>query len=138
MKGRIPFDNWQSAIGNNQTARLAQRMPDYSDPSARHVLTEDAPYLANLAALWAVDPKLAAAIEETDDAAAYRTAPSKAGEPTLSVATASGREIQLHSRYRPIEEAGQLVESLKLDGCSVFCVHGLGLGYHVEQLFAKS
>jgi hypothetical protein len=113
-------------------------MTDSNDPSARYVLTEDAPYLANLAALWAVDPRLAAAIEETDDGAAYRTAPSKSGEPTLSVTTSSGREIQLHSRYRPIDEAKQLVDPLKLDESVGFYVHGLGLGYHVEQLFDRS
>jgi hypothetical protein len=108
-----------------------------ADPSLRYVLPDDAPYLANLAALWAVDPELAAAIEETDDAAAYRTAPSKAGEPTLVVTTSGGREFQLHSRYRPIDEAKQLVDSIRLDQFSVFCVHGLGLGYHVEQLFDR-
>src|SRR5688572_22514854 len=113
-------------------------MTDSNDPSARYVLTQDAPYLANLAALWAVDPRLAAAIEGTDDGAAYRTAASKSGEPTLSVATSTGREIQLHSRYWPTDEAKQLVVPLKLDESVAFYVHGLGLGYHVEQLFARS
>ena len=112
-------------------------MPDTNDSSARFILPDDAPYLANLAALWAVDPKLAAAIEETDDDAAYRTAPSKSGEPTLTITTTSGREIQLHSRYRPVDEAKQLVETLALEQASVLCVHGLGLGYHVEQLFDR-
>ena len=112
-------------------------MTETLDSSHRFVLPADAPYLANLAALWAADPKLAAAIEETDDATAYRTAPSKSGEPTLTVTTANGREIQLHSRYRPIDEARQLVDSLMLDQTSVFCVHGMGLGYPLEQLFER-
>src|SRR5687768_5087717 len=109
-----------------------------SDPSTRFVLPDDAPYLKNLAALWSVDPQLAAAIEETDDAAAYRTEPSKSGEPTIAIATRDGRTIQLHSRYRPIDEAKQLIDPLPLDEASAFCVYGLGLGYHVEQLFDRS
>ena len=97
-------------------------MTECHDPSDRFVLTEDAPYLANLAALWAADPKLAAAIEETDDAAAYRTTPSKSGEPTLSVTTSSGRRrsnctVATVRSTRPAARRG-----LKLDGC-VFCVH---------------
>jgi hypothetical protein len=112
-------------------------MTETIDSSQRFILPDDAPYLANLAALWAADPALAAAIEETDDDAAYRTAASKSGEPTLTITTPSGREIQLHSRYRPIDEAKQLVETLALDQSCVFCAHGLGIGYHVEQLFDR-
>ena len=33
-----------------------------ADPSARFVLTDDAPYLRNLAALWVIDPALAARV----------------------------------------------------------------------------
>ena len=41
--------------------------PDHNtdlDSSYKHVLPDDAPYVVNLAALWAVDPKLARALEE--------------------------------------------------------------------------
>ena len=49
------------------------------DPSRRFVLTRDAPLVRNLAALWAVDPKLARAVEALPDDACYRIVPSKSG-----------------------------------------------------------
>ncbi len=41
-------------------------MADVVDPSRRYVLAADAPLVKNLAALWAVDPKLAALVEEIE------------------------------------------------------------------------
>src|SRR5689334_17849602 len=38
-----------------------------SDPSMRYVLAEDAPYLKNLAALWAADAALARKLEMLED-----------------------------------------------------------------------
>ena len=42
-----------------------------ADPSLRFVLPTDAPYLKNMAALWALDAKLAAQIEATDGVESY-------------------------------------------------------------------
>jgi hypothetical protein len=108
------------------------------DPSARFVLPDDAPLLANLAALWAVDPKLAAAIEAVEHSPSYLVTPSKSGEPTLAMTTSDGRQIQLHSRYRPIDEAKTWVDPLPLEERAAFYVQGFGLGYHVEQLFDRA
>jgi hypothetical protein len=96
------------------------------------------PFFANLAALWAHDQKLAAAIEALDSLHSYRVEPSKAGVPTLAMPTDDGKTIQLHSRYQPLEEAARLIDPLPLDECVAFHVHGFGLGYHVEQLFERS
>jgi len=49
-----------------------------------------------------------------------------------------GGQIFLHSRHRPIDEAKRLVESIDLNDKTLIAVHGFGLGYHVQELFAKS
>lgn len=93
------------------------------------------PLLANLAALWANDPALAEQLESLLDQPPYAVEPSKAGVPTLSLPTPDGRRLFLHSRHQPVDEARRLVAAADLEGKTVVCVHGFGLGYHVEQLF---
>ncbi len=111
------------------------------DPSARYVLPEEAPYLANLAALWAADPILALAIEDLDDASCYALEASRSGPATLALpapgAADASRKAYLHSRYDPIREAEQLIEPIDTAG-SAFYVFGFGLGYHVELLFDRA
>jgi hypothetical protein len=124
-------------------ARLEPRYPHdcmtaTRDPSQRYVLPNEAPYLKNLAALWAIEPALAAAIEATDATPSYPAEPSKSGPPTVSAPSADGRVVQLHSRYKPLEEAKQLVDSLSFDDGAAYFVHGFALGYHVEQLFDRA
>ena len=109
-----------------------------SDQSLRFVLADDSPFLANLAALWAHDPKLAAAIEALDATASYRVEPSKSGVPTVAVSIDGGKSIHLHSRYQPLDEAKRMVDALPLGECIAFHVHGFGLGYHVDELFERS
>jgi hypothetical protein len=112
--------------------------PSSPDPSSRFVLPDDAPLLANLAALWAVDPKLAAAIEAVEASPSYVVTPSKSGEPTLAMPTPDGRQLQLHSRYKPIDEAKSWVDPLPLEDRVAFYVQGFGLGYHVQELFDRA
>src|SRR4051812_41257303 len=103
------------------------------DPSRRFILPEDAPYLRNMAALWAADPGLARKIEAIDDEG-YAVEKSKAGEPTLAIDTADGRKISLHSRHHPIDEAKRLIDAVDFEKAFAFSLHGLGLGYHLEIL----
>jgi hypothetical protein len=105
-----------------------------SDPS-RYVLPDDVPYLRNLAALWTIEPALAAAIESLHPTPGYDLQPSKSGVPTVSVPGPSGAEVLLHSRYRPIDEALKLVEAAQPDKSVFFYCYGFGLGYQVESLF---
>src|SRR4051794_14658829 len=96
------------------------------DPSTRYVLGDSARLLANLAALWATDPRLAAAIEGCESLPSYALSPSKLGgetEPTLSMNTPTGRQLQLHSRHRPSNEAKALVDSINVIERAVFCIH---------------
>ena len=108
------------------------------DPSSRYILPADAPYLANLAALWAVDPALAAGVEATHGRASYPVHPSKAGHPTVAVPAPKGNAVHLHSRYEPVEEAKRLIEPVNFAETVAFYVHGFGLGYHLEALFNRA
>jgi hypothetical protein len=57
----------------------------FSISSDRFVLSADAPYLANLAALWAVDHKLAARIEATHGLESYPVQLARSGAATVAV-----------------------------------------------------
>jgi hypothetical protein len=113
-------------------------MIECADPSARFILPPDAPFLANLAALWSANPELAAAVESLDEDPSYRIEESKTGDPTLSVLSTAGRRLYLHSRHRPREEAERLIQSADLENGLVFYLFGLGLGYHLELLFDRA
>jgi hypothetical protein len=108
-----------------------------TDASSRFILAEGSPLLANLAALWSCNPKLAGVLDSLDSLPSYRVEPSRSGEATLSVMNEAGRSTLLHSRYRPIEEAKQLVEPVKVEDRAAFHVFGFALGYHVEALFDR-
>jgi hypothetical protein len=113
-------------------------MSTIADPSLRFVLPEDAPYLKNMAALWALDWKLAAAIEATDAEDSYPCQPSKSGAPTVSVTTGDGRVIYLHSKYEPLREAEALIDPVAAEENFAFFIYGFGFGYHVELLFTRA
>lgn len=109
-----------------------------TDPSTRYVLPADAPYLKNLGELWATDPLLAEAVELLPEDAAYPTELSRAGPPTLCIEGDDGGRRYLHSRHQPVDEARRLVDAVEVEGRLLFCVLGLGLGYHLEELFARA
>src|SRR5262245_38821585 len=107
------------------------------DPSTRFLSPADSPLPANLAALWAADAGLAMLVERAD-ATHCHVNPSKAGPPTLSWADPTGRAVHLHSRYDPPDEARRLVDSIDTSAALLLFIHGLGLGYHVEELFRRA
>ena len=108
------------------------KMLETIDSSYAYVFPADAPYLANMAALWEVDRQLAAAVEADD--AIYATEPSKAGPMTVAVESEQKR-IYLHSRYDPSAQAGKMVGHVNAEGNYIFAVHGMGLGYPLQALF---
>jgi hypothetical protein len=134
------------ARGMGQPARLRRPGERYRlepmtasvDVSDRFVLPAGAPLLANLAALWAVDHELAAAVEALHGQQSYPVEESKSGDLTVAVNAAGGRRLYLHSRYRPREEAARLIEAVDFEKELFFHVHGLGLGYAVELLFESA
>ena len=114
-----------------------------NDPSGvadeRHILAPDDPLIDALAWLWTRDPELARHVEKAVDHV-ERIEPERAkdGSTTLSTVGEDGKIVQLHSRYRPIEEAHKLVDNFNLEGITSIFVYGLGLGYHVERLFERT
>ena len=107
------------------------------DPSTRFVLAAEAPYLKNMAALWTIDPALAAAIESTEGVASYPIEKSRCGLPTVAVPTPDGRTLYLHSRYDPLAEAKKQTDDLDAAENVAFYIFGFGLGYHVEAIFER-
>ena len=107
-----------------------------ADASRRFVLPDDAPLLANLAALWVADPALARDLELALEEPAHLVEPSKSGLPTVSVPVA-GRRIYLHSKYQPLDEARKLADTSSLNEKTVVVIHGFALGYHVEAIFDR-
>jgi hypothetical protein len=108
------------------------------DASQRFIAPAEAPLLANLAALWASEPRLAEAIESLDEQGEYPVEPSRSGHPTLAVQTPDGRRVYLHSRYNPLEEAQRLIDPIEIAQTTTFNVLGLGLGYHLQLLFERA
>jgi hypothetical protein len=59
---------------------------------------------------------------------------TKTGQKTLVFKNPSGKEILLHSRYDPIQEAKRFAEKYCKNNLSVVVLLGFGLGYHVREI----
>src|SRR5690606_38888403 len=101
------------------------------------ILDEAAPYLANLASLWTMDPELARRVEAVPDEALGQIEPAKSGDPTAFLVR-NGRPVYLHSRYKPREEADRLADAGEFNGRFVCFIHGMGLGYLVDAAFDRA
>lgn len=119
-------------------------------------------YVDNLAALYAVDSELAAQIDALPFASLPPLETTRDGHWTARIQADNGKPIYVHSRYRPLEEARNLVQQqltarqkVQPDGNDAstsdaadaedeecldelehlcFFVSGIGLGYHVAEL----
>jgi hypothetical protein len=112
-------------------------MTTSNDASTRFVLPDDAPYLANLAALWVNEPALAAQLEALPEPGGYPIEPSKSGPPTVAVTIEGTRRLYLHSRFDPVAEGAKLVAEVDTKTKAAYFILGFGLGYHVEALFDR-
>lgn len=117
--------------------RLA-RMTASLDPSRRFVCPEGSPYPANLAAMWIVAPSLAHAIESTESQTSYQVECSRSGVATVIAPADGGKTVHLHSRYDPLADAKRLIDTASADEAVFVVVHGLGLGYHLHELFDRT
>jgi hypothetical protein len=124
--------------------------------------TYRARYVANLRALYGFDFTLAARVDALpfDDVPALEH--TRDGHLTARLPADDGRPVYVHSRYRPIEEAQQLIENQSRQKLRVeqhvtekspalpeedvdpaeisspcFLVTGLGLGYQLAELEAR-
>jgi len=91
-------------------------------------------YLANLASLYRRDQDLAARIDALPFAQVPALETARDGNATVRLTADDGREIYVHSRYRPLDEAGKFIDRLPATENSTFCISGLGMGYHVLEL----
>ena len=91
-------------------------------------------YLDNLAALYRQDSDLAARIDALPFSRSPKIETARDGNPTVQISGDDGRQIHVHSRYRPVEEAGKFIDSLPAAENPTFFINGLGLGYHLLEL----
>lgn len=63
---------------------------------------------------------------------------AESGDPTARVRREGGAWIWLHSRFNPVAEARELVDSALLKDQAVVVAFGLGLGYHVKEIVART
>lgn len=92
-------------------------------------------FLANMRALWRIDPRLAQRIDELPLDASLTLHPTRTDRPTASVTTADGRTLFLHSRYDPVREATDFIKGLDRSEARCVILCGLGLGYHIQAIF---
>lgn len=123
--------------------------PAAAAPPAEPVSLETAAcrahYVRNMAALYRVQPGVAAQLEAADFAACPMLEPTRDGRFTAQIAGDEGRPVYLHSRHRPREEAARLIgaqrqappenrEATAPEDVRTFFLSGIGLGYHVLEL----
>lgn len=59
------------------------------------------------------------------------------GEPTLKAMLHDGRNVYLHSRIDPVEEANRWAATVKIQENTAYIVMGFGLGYHIKSLLKR-
>jgi len=94
-------------------------------------------YLNNMKALYHADLRLAQRVDDSAPDPHLQVVPSRTGVPTAKTLSDAGKEIFLHSRYDPLAEAKKFVDGLDLDKNFCFIISGLGLGYHIAELFSR-
>ncbi len=94
-------------------------------------------FCKNMSALWALDPELAARIDQVPDEHRLPVQPTRSGDWTVAIPIANGANVHLHSRYDPKAEAHKLAAGVEIDGKYCFVVSGFGLGYHVRALYER-
>lgn len=94
-------------------------------------------FLTNMKALWRADPQLALRVDAVEDEERYSIERTRSGAWTVRMPTPSGGATYLHSRYDPQADAKRLVDTVPLEDKFCFVVVGLGLGYHVAELWRR-
>ncbi len=102
-----------------------------------NIFSETETWLRNLESLYWSDMYLAQKLDDLPESNHIEILPTKNNSKTARVKLEDGREIFLHSRYNPQEEAKRFVNSLDLDKNFVFLISGFGLGYHIKEIFDR-
>ncbi len=101
-------------------------------------LTDAAIWLRNLETLYKTDSRFAHELDDLPPNDQLQIESARNGSPTLKVRLPDGKEIYLHSKYDPENEAKKFVDSLDLDKNFVFVFSGVGLGYQIRELFDRA
>jgi hypothetical protein len=88
----------------------------------------------NLAALWAMDPALAAEFDPLPGREEDAREPSQSGAWTLRRLADDARPVYLHSRYDPVAEAERWAKASLATEPALAFVLGVGLGYGVAAM----
>lgn len=67
----------------------------------------------------------------------YNSTDLEVEESKKGALTLKKNDCYLYSKYDPIKETAQFIDSQINDLAHTYCVFGFGLGYHVEQLTVK-
>ena len=101
-------------------------------------LLDPAIWHKNLEALYRTDARMAQLIDDIPENNSWVIETARNGQPTLKIKLSDGKEIYLHSKYDPGNEAEKFVDALDLDKNFVFIFSGIGLGYHIRSLFDRA
>lgn len=95
-------------------------------------------YQGNLLTLAALDGALAAEVSQTPKPEHVRLFASKSGAVTAELRTEGGKEILLHSRFDPVDEAAAFARGVDTNKITYYIVLGFALGYHIKALLAAA
>ena len=91
----------------------------------------------NLKLLFHRSPYLYSLVENIPNDEKYSIDQSKSGNATLLGIFPDGTQKALHSKYDPINEAEQFIETIYSKEKANYVLIGLGLGYHLNSLHKK-
>ncbi len=94
-------------------------------------------FLHNIRALWRCDASLAMRVDAVHDHERLPLEQTRSGAWTTKMASETGQDLYLHSRYDPEAEAKKLAATVAIEDKYCFVVSGLGLGYHVLALHER-
>ena len=92
----------------------------------------------NLALLDKKSPETCSLLKNLVSENQYNVSLSKSGVPTLFTIYPDGTKRTIHSKYDPLKEATQFIESCFATKNSNYILCGLGLGYHLNELINKT
>ena len=91
----------------------------------------------NLKILSHRSPYLYSLVENIQNDKKYSVGQSKSGKATLLGIFPDGSKKTLYSKYDPIKEAEQLIETVYSKEKTNYILIGLGLGYHLNSLHER-
>jgi hypothetical protein len=94
-------------------------------------------WLKNLEAFYKSDMRVAQEIDDWPAEDHLMLEPARNGSMTMKVRLPDGREVYLHSKFDPQNEAKKYVDGLDLTKF-VFIVSGIGLGYQIREIFDRT